>query len=107
MRIYALQAELCKALAHPIRLQVLDLLLEHERTVEDLARLTGAGQSNLSQHLAALRRQKLVTPRRAGMNVFYALSDPKIADACSITRELLADLVKRDQRAVTRLEVSK
>lgn len=107
MKMYALQADLCKALAHPIRLQVLDLLSEHERSVEELARLTGAGQSNLSQHLAALRRQKLVVPRRAGMNVFYALSDPKIADACSITRELLADLVKRDQRAVTALEVSR
>jgi len=104
MRIYALQAELYKALGHPIRLQVLDLLSKRERSVEELAKLTGAGQSNLSQHLAALRRQKLVVPRRAGMNVFYALSDPKIADACSMTRELLTDLVKRDQRAVTMLE---
>lgn len=107
MKIYALQADLCKALAHPIRLQVLDLLSEHERSVEELASLIGTGQSNLSQHLAALRRQKLVVPRRAGMNVFYTLSDPKIADACSITRELLADLLKRDQHAVTMPEVSK
>lgn len=102
---YSLQAELCKALAHPTRLQVLDLLSEHERSVEELAKLTGTGQSNLSQHLAALRRQKLVVPRRAGMNVFYTLTDPKIADACSLTRELLTSLVRRDQRAVTMAKV--
>lgn len=107
MMIYSLQAELCKALAHPTRLQVLDLLSERERSVEELAKLTGTGQSNLSQHLAALRRQKLVVPRRAGMNVFYTLADPRIADACSLTRELLTSLVRRDQRAVTVTEVSR
>ncbi len=107
MKIYQLQAELCKALAHPIRLQVIDLLSEHERTVEELTRHVKTGQSNLSQHLAELRQQKLVTPRRAGMNVYYTLSNPKIAKACSIIRELLADLIENDQRAARVIEVTR
>jgi len=107
MKTYALEVDLCKALSHPIRLQVLDILCKRERSVEELAKLVGTGQSNLSQHLAALRRQKLVVPRRAGMNVYYGLSNSKVADTCSHIRELLADLRERDQRAVTSPEVSR
>jgi DNA-binding transcriptional ArsR family regulator len=106
MEIYSLQADLCKALAHPTRLQVLDLLSKRERSVEELAKLVGAGQSNLSQHLAALRQQKLVVARRAGMNVYYGLSNPKIADACSQIRNLLAELLENEHRAAALLEVS-
>jgi DNA-binding transcriptional ArsR family regulator len=106
MRIYELQADLCKALAHPIRMQVLALLCERERTVEELTKLIHTGQPNLSQHLAALRQQKLVTPRRAGLNVYYGLSDPKIAKACSMIRDLTTDLLEKDHRAAKMMEVS-
>jgi len=106
METYSLQADLYKALAHPTRLQVLDLLSKRERSVEELTRIVGTGQSNLSQHLAALRQQKLVIGRRAGMNVFYELSNPKIADACSTIRKLLAELLEDEHRAVNMLEVS-
>ena len=95
MKMYSLQADLCKALAHPVRLQVLDLLSEREYSVEQLTKLTGSGQSNVSQHLAALRQQKLVVPRRAGMNVYYALSNPKIADACRLIRRIMVECLRR------------
>jgi len=86
-------------------LHILDLLSKQERNVEELAKLTDTSQSNLSQHLAALRQQKLVVPRRAGMNVYYALSNPRIADACSLIREVLAEVLERDHRAARILEV--
>jgi ArsR family transcriptional regulator len=105
MKPYMLQADLCRALAHPTRLEVLDLISKRERSVEELAGLIGIGQSNLSQHLAALRQQRLVVPRRAGMNVYYGLSNPKIAEACSTIREVLAELIAQDQRAAALLEV--
>jgi len=104
MKIYSLQADLCKALAHPVRLEVLDLLSKREYTVEELTKLTGSGQSNLSQHLAALRQQKLVVPRRAGVNVYYGLSNPKIADACSQIRKLLVQLSEDEHRMVRSIE---
>jgi ArsR family transcriptional regulator len=105
MEIYSLQADLCKALAHPTRLQVLNLLSKKGRSVEELTRLVGTGQSNLSQHLAALRQQKLVVARRVGMNVYYELSNPKIVDACSQIRELLVELLENEHRAATTMEV--
>ena len=106
MEAYSLQADLCKALAHPTRLQVLNLLSKKERSVEELTRLVGTGQSNLSQHLAALRQQKLVVAKRVGMNVYYELSNPKIVDACSQIRELLLELLENEHRAAATLEVS-
>ena len=105
MKVYSLQADLCKALAHPVRLQVLDLLSEREYSVEELTKLTGSGQSNLSQHLAALRQQKLVVPRRAGMNVYYGLSNAKIADACRLIRKLMVELSEEEHRVVKKVEV--
>ena len=105
MKIYSLQADLCKALAHPVRLEVLDLLSKREHTVEELTKLTGSSQSNLSQHLAALRQQKLVLPRRAGVNVYYGLSTPKIADACSLIRKLLVELFEDEHRVIRNIEV--
>ena len=105
MKMYSLQADLCKALAHPVRLQVLDLLSEREYSVEELTKLTGSGQSNLSQHLAALRQQKLVVPRRAGMYVYYALSNPRIADACKLIRKIMVELSEEEHRVVKKVEV--
>ena len=104
MKVYSLQADLCKALAHPVRLEVIDLLSKREHTVEELTKLTGSSQSNLSQHLAALRQQKLVHPRRAGMNVYYTLSTPKIADACGLIRKLLVELLEDEHRVIKSME---
>ena len=101
MRDYKLQAELCKALSHPVRLQVLDLISKRERSVDELARMVGVGQPNLSMHLAALRHRRLVVARRDGMNVYYKASHEKIADACSLIQEILGDLVERDRRIVS------
>lgn len=105
MNIYSLQADLCKALSHPTRLQILDLLSERERTVEELIRLLGVGQSNLSQHLAALRQRRLVVARREGANVYYALSSAKIVEACNFTKRLLLELLEREHR-VAKIQVA-
>lgn len=107
MKDYKLQAELCKALAHPVRLQVLDLISRQERTVDELAKMVGVAQPNLSTHLAALRHRRLVDARRDGMNVFYKASHPKVADACTLIQEILKDLVERDRRRISAMvEVS-
>ncbi len=106
MEAYLLQADLCKALAHPTRFQILNLPSKKERSVEELTRLVGTGQLNLSQHLAVLRQQKLVVARRVGMKVYYELSNPKIVDACSQIRELIVELLENEHRSATTLEVS-
>jgi ArsR family transcriptional regulator len=100
MKDYKLQAEVCKALAHPVRLQVLDLVSKRERTVDELANVVGIGQPNLSMHLAALRHRRLVIARRDGMNVYYRASHPKIGEACGLIQDILKDLLERDRRTM-------
>ena len=70
-------SDLLKALAHPGRLILLCLLVERERSVDELAALVGAHDATVSQHLSPLRRGGLVRPRREGQTVWYAIaSDP-------------------------------
>ena len=68
-------AHLLKILAHPSRLLVLCALVTREHTAGELEALVGLSQSAVSQHLARLRRNHLVTTRREGQCIYYALSD--------------------------------
>lgn len=54
------------------------------------------GQANLSQHLSVMRLQGIVTARREGANVYYALSNPKIVKACDLMRQVLLEHLKAD-----------
>jgi rhodanese-related sulfurtransferase/biotin operon repressor len=63
-----------KAFASPVRLELLDLLAQAPRSVDDLSRLTAQSKANVSQHLQALRAAGMVTRTRAGARVSYALA---------------------------------
>ena len=66
--------ELLKALGNTHRLMILCQLLEGEKSVGELVRLIGLSQSALSQHLARLRRDRLVATRRSAQTIYYALA---------------------------------
>lgn len=68
-----LEAELLKALGHPVRLQVVQMLAQQETCVCDLIPAIGIEQSNLSQHLKLLRKHGIVDARRDGTRVVYRL----------------------------------
>ena len=68
-----------KAMANPSRLLVLCQLADGEKSVGQLERAVGLSQSALSQHLAVLRRERVVKARRAGQNVFYLLASAEAA----------------------------
>lgn len=89
-RIYKLQAEICKALANPIRLEILNLLGTHEVSFSELRAALRISKTNLSQHLAVLRKSRIVTDRREGVNTFYRLTYPEIAVACQAVQQVLA-----------------
>ena len=72
------KAEIFQALAHPTRIAILDLLRRGELTVGTFAERLDLEQANLSQHLAILRAKQMVTTRKAGNQVFYAVRDPLI-----------------------------
>lgn len=93
--IFGMHAQVCKTLADPKRLRIINVLRDGEMTVGDMARTLGLRQANLSQHLTLLRERGVVATRRQGLNVYYSLSSPKIVQACDAMREVLAEHLAR------------
>jgi ArsR family transcriptional regulator len=87
--ISEVKAELFKALAHPARIRVLELLVDGEHTVSEMQPIVGIESSHLSQQLAVLRRTRLVTTRKEGSSVVYSLRDPLVADLLAVAKRLL------------------
>lgn len=71
-------ASLLAAMANPKRLAILDLLVQGEMAVGELASQVGLSQSALSQHLAKLRAQKLVNTRRDAQTIYYSSRSPAV-----------------------------
>ncbi|MEU9018609.1 metalloregulator ArsR/SmtB family transcription factor [Actinomadura sp. NPDC048394] len=92
-RVEDANAELFKTLAHPVRIRVLELLLEGPRPVGDLRAGVGVEASNLSHQLAVLRRSGLVSMARDSGNVTYTLSAPVITDLLQASRRVLTALL--------------
>src|SRR3972149_11331016 len=91
MAIYDLQAEISKTLANPLRLAILHLLKDGEKTVNELTKTIGVSQSNVSQHLALMRQRQIVKTRKTGSTAYYRVSSPKISQACNMVREVLIE----------------
>jgi rhodanese-related sulfurtransferase/DNA-binding transcriptional ArsR family regulator len=77
-RLYGQFARVGKALASPHRLELLELLAQGERTVDDLAKEVGMSMANASQHLQGLREAGLVEGRKQGLFVYYRLADDSV-----------------------------
>jgi len=95
--LYRLQADFCKAMAHPTRIHILRSLKQEERTVNELARLVGVSQANASQHLAILRQFGLLNTRRDGSSIYYSISDHRIIEACELVRICIGERLKKSQ----------
>jgi ArsR family transcriptional regulator len=89
--IPGLKAEFFKALGHPLRIRVLELLSEGERAVSALLEEVAVEQPALSQQLGVLRRAGFVVARREGSGVVYALADGRIVDLLAVARQMLLD----------------
>ena len=87
--LYQLHASVCKGLADPKRLLILNALRDGERSVTDLVDDLDIPQANVSQHLAVLRDRGLVTGRRDGQWVYYSLTSGKIVAAMDLLREVM------------------
>lgn len=86
--IYGQFARLGKALSSPRRLELVDLLAQDERAVDELAEETGMSTANTSRHLQVLRGVRLVRRRREGNRVYYRLASPEVYDAWRALRTL-------------------
>ncbi len=99
--LYEIKANLFKALAHPARIRVLEILSANDSatSVGDILTETGLEPTLLSQHLAVLKRHGVVQAQRVGNAVYYELAHPKISELLVIARAFLADVLgaQRDQ----------
>ena len=84
-----IKADLFRALAHPARIRVLEVLSDGERSVGELVPLVGIESSHLSQQLGVLRRAGVVTTRRDGSSVIYSLRSPEVAELLAVAKRLL------------------
>lgn len=94
-----LHAELCTALADPIRITLLYTLAEQSCNVSELTERLALPQSTVSRHLRVLRTSNLVRDQRDGRQVLYSLEDHRIIEALDLLRQILGE------RAVSRAEV--
>lgn len=101
---YQMHAELCQVFTSPKRLEIIDLLREGEKSVQQLGSLTGIPQANLSQHLAVLRQRKIVKTRREGTCICYSIQDMRIVKALDLVKDMLLERLKADGRAAQKIE---
>ena len=95
--IYQLHADACKALAHTIRIEIIDLLGESELGFGEISEKTGVAKSSLSQHLSVMVEKGILTQRKEGLNSYFKLSSPKVTQACRLMREVLIERLEKTQ----------
>jgi DNA-binding transcriptional ArsR family regulator len=82
------KAEFFRALAHPVRIGILEVLLQGEHSVQELQEALGLEQSVVSQQLAVLRTKNIVSGRKEGTSVRYTVRDPLIGDLLTVARQI-------------------
>lgn len=98
--IYNLHANICKALASPIRIEIIDILGDKELTFGEIQEITGVLKSNLSQHLSLMVANGILSQRKEGLNMYFKLSTEKIAIACRMMREVLIENLKKHHELI-------
>ena len=87
--VYVVKAQLFRVLGHPVRIRILEVLSDGERTVGDLQAALELDSSGTSQHLAALRQQGILDSRRAGTSVYYRIRDPRVSQLLAVAKDIL------------------
>ena len=102
-QVFELQAEFCKMMAHPKRIELFDLLANQECSVGALAEKLNITIPAVSQHLRLLRDTGVVSTRREAQTIYYVIKNPTLLEGCKVMREFMVEeLKKRNQGNVTR-----
>ena len=101
--LYSLHANICKALGHPSRIEIIDILNDREMSFGELLEMTGLLKSNLSQHLTVMVSKGILTQRKEGTNAYYRLSTIKVSTACQIMREVLIENIQKHQNLINNI----
>ena len=104
--LYEAKADLFRMLGHPVRIRVLELLLDGPQPVRDLLTRIEVEPSTLSQHLAVLRRSGIVTATRTGSTVVYELAGGDVAALLAAARRMLTTLLTDRQGLLAELRAT-
>ena len=99
--LFEKQAEIVKAMAHPLRIAIVDFLKDNERCVCDIARHVGSERSNVSRHLSVMAGAGVLEHRKEGLKVIYKLKTPCILDFFSCIRACLKQQVKESKKLLS------
>ena len=83
------QAQICKAFANPVRLQIIDQVSRRECAASEMQEVLGVSKANLSQHIAVLKSVGVIATRREGKQLYYSLAIPEVKQACQLVRKVL------------------
>ena len=100
------KAEFFKALAHPLRIRIIDELRDGEIGVNDLCARLSVEQSSVSQQLAQLRSRNIVMGRKEGQNVYYSIRDKEIFRLLDVARQIFNNHLIGVQDMLSELETS-
>ena len=98
------KADFFRALAHPVRIRLLETLGAGDRSVQELQQALDLEQPVVSQHLAVLRGRHIVMPRKVGTTVRYTLSDPLVTRLLAVAREIFNNNLVRRQSMLKELQ---
>ena len=101
--LQAFKAAFFKALAHPVRIHILEVLVRGERSVQELQEALALGQPVVSQQLAVLRTSGIVVGRKQGVSVRYGVRDRLVGDLLSVARRIFNNHLVGTQRLLRRL----
>lgn len=96
--LYEMQSEVCKTLASPKRIEILNALKDGEKTVSELVEILNVPKANVSQHLAVMRHKGILKSRRKGVNIYYSVSNQKVIEACILMKDVLMEQMKEKGR---------
>jgi DNA-binding transcriptional ArsR family regulator len=86
--LHTFKAQFFRALSHPVRIKILEILIGGDRSVQELQEALKLDQPVVSQQLAVLRNQGIVTSEKKGLSVRYALRDPAIKELLDVARRI-------------------
>ena len=95
--LYQLQADVCKAIAHPTRIEILQLLREGERCVCEIFPAMKIEQPNVSRHLSVLKKAGILSSRKEGLKVIYTVNDQRIYQALDLITDILREQLNSKQ----------
>ncbi len=101
--LYEKQAEIAKAIAHPLRIAVIDFLRDGEKCVCDIAEHVESERSNVSRHFAVMVNAGVLSCRKEGLKVFYCLRTPCVVDFLGCTTRVLKCHAKEHEKLLASL----